>query len=124
MNDIARCLREIDKVKEVAEGQATPYAARSRIARLTLAATRLVCTAVGMPAPDRPVVLPMPAGAGPELVRVVNVCNRLKTMAKSVAQPSEPLEQRWQTMWSALQRELDELAAALRSWQECDRSAC
>ena len=47
MNDIARCLRQIDKVKEVAEGETTPYAARSRIARLTLDATRLVCSALG-----------------------------------------------------------------------------
>lgn len=124
MNDIASCLREIDKVKEVAEGQATPYAARSRIARLTLATTRLACTALDMPAPDRPMALPVPADACPELVRVVDVCNSLKSLAKSVAQPSEPLEQRWRTMWLALQRELDELATALRSWQERGRSTC
>ena len=40
MKNIAKCLREIEKVKEVAEGEAIPYAARSRIARLTLDTTR------------------------------------------------------------------------------------
>lgn len=117
MNDIARCLREIDKVKEVAEDQAIPYAARSRIARLTLNTTRLVCSALGMPVPDRPSGLPKPVDAGPELARVVDACNRLGSLSKSVAQPSEPLEQRWRRMWLALLRELDELAAALRDWQ-------
>ena len=116
-NDIARCLREIDKVKEVAEGQAIPYAARSRIARLTLNTTRLVCAALGLPAPDRPQMLAKPVDAGSELARVVDVCNRLNSLARSVAQPSEPLEQRWRKMWGALLRELDELAAALGDWQ-------
>lgn len=117
MNDIARCLRQIDKVKEVAEGQTTPYAARSRIARLTLDATRLVCSALGMPKPDRPSALSKPVDADAELARVVDACNRLNGLSKSVAQPSEPLEQRWRTMWQALLQELDELAAALRDWQ-------
>ena len=115
--DISRCLREIDKVKEVAEGQAIPYAARSRIARLTLNTTRLVCSALGLPVPDRPLPLAKPVDAGAELVRVVDACNRLNSLAKSVSQPSEPLEQRWRTMWAALLRELDELAAALGEWQ-------
>ena len=116
MNDIARCLREIDEVKEVAEGEAIPYAARSRIARLTLDTTRLVCSALGLPRPDRPLALSRPVDASSELVRVVDVCNRLNRLSKSVAQPSEPLEQRWRTMWAALLAELDELAAALRDW--------
>ena len=117
MNDIARCLREIDKVKEVAEDQAMPYAARSRIARLTLDTTRLVCSALCMPMPDRPGALAKPVDTGPELTRIIDVCNRLNSLAKSVAQPSEPLEQRWRAMWFALLRELDQLAAALRDWQ-------
>ena len=116
MNDITRCLRKIDKVKEVAEGQAIPYAARSRIARLTLDTTRLVCSALGMPVPDRPLTLAKPVNASSELVKIIDVCNRLNNLAKSVAQPSEPLEQRWRTMWLALLGELDELAAALRDW--------
>ena len=116
MNDIASCLRQIDKVKEVAEGETTPYAARSRIARLTLDATRLVCSALGMPVPDRPSALSKPVNADAELARVVDACNRLNSLSKSVAQPSEPLEQRWRTMWRALLQELDELAAALRDW--------
>lgn len=115
MNDMAKCLREIDKVKEVAEGGA-PYAARSRIARLTLNTTRLVCSALGAPAPDRPLALSKPVGASSELTRVIDVCNRLNSLSKSVAQPSEPLEQRWRKMWAALLADLDELAAALRDW--------
>ena len=117
MTDIARCLREIDKVKEVAEGEAMPYAARSRIARLTLDTTRLVCSALSMPVPDRPSALSKPANASSELARVVDACNRLNSLSKSVAQPSEPLEQRWRTMWAALLQELDELAGALRDWR-------
>lgn len=117
MTDIARCLREIDKVKGVVEGEAIAYAARSRITRLTLNTTRLICSALGMPAPDRPLVLSRPANASSELMRIVDVCNRLNGLSKSVAQPSEPLEQRWRTMWTELLRELDELAGALQDWR-------
>ena len=118
MEDIAKCLSEIEKVKEVAEGQAMPYAARSRLARLTLDTTRLACAAIGVPLPDRPGTLPvMGDDASTTLARVVASCDTLNQLGRSVAQPSEPLEARWRTMWQALLRELDELDAALRAWQ-------
>ena len=123
MRNIAKCLREIEKVKEVAEGEAKPYAARSRMARLTLDATRLVCATVDVPLPDRPQILPTPPDSGFRLARVVAACNKLNRLGKSVAQPSEPLEDRWRTMWHTLLSELDELDAALREWDNAGLTA-
>ena len=123
MKNIAKCLREIEKVKEVAEGEAIPYAARSRIARLTLDTTRLVCAAVRVPLPDRPQILRTPLGNDSKSTRVVAACNKLNHVARSVSQPSEPLEERWRTMWQALLSELDELDAALREWRDAETLA-
>jgi len=108
MSDITRCLCEINKVKRVAAGVEVAYVARSRLGRLILSVTRLICNQLGMPSPDRPGRLSVPDTVSEEVRVLVDVCNRLNEKAKTITQPSEPLDERWRSGWSVL---LGELAA-------------
>lgn len=114
MNEITRCLREIDKVKRVAAGVEVAYVARSRLGRLILSVTRLVCNRLDIETPDRPVRLSVPDTANQELQMLVDVCNRLNETVKTISQPSEPLDQRWRSGWSVLLEEVAELEGQLQ----------
>ena len=114
MSDIARCLKEIDKVKRVAAGVEAAYVARSRLGRLVLSVTRLVCNRLDIPAPDRPGHLSVPDRTNEEVRILIDVCNRLHETAKTITQPSEPLDERWRSGWSVLLGELAELERQLQ----------
>ncbi len=118
MNDVTKCLKEIEKIRGVAAGSEVAYVARSRIARLVLSVTCLVCSQLGMPEPDRPGHIVLPKCASDHDRLLATICNRLTATAKTITQPSEPLDDRWRSGWSLLSSELDALEHQLRSMQE------
>ena len=118
MNDIDNCLRHIAKVKRVARGEDAAYVARSRLGRLALSVAAIVAGTVGLPAPDRPGVLSVPDDANGDVRSLVTLCNRLSDTAKTLVQPSEPLDERWKDGWAALLRDLDLLEQRLRNARE------
>ena len=93
MKNVDRILRQITKIREVAAGEALPYVGRSRIGRLVFALNELVADDQG--------------GA------ITNVGRRIQDVAKTVCQPSEPLDTRWRRGWSDLLLELDRLELLL-----------
>lgn len=113
MDNIARCLDQIEKLKRVATGEDAAYVARSRIGRLILNVMRLVCNAVDIEPPSRPGPMLEPAGADEQLRYLIRICNHVNETAKTITQPSEPLDERWKSGWSALQSDLAELEECL-----------
>jgi hypothetical protein len=98
MKELLICLRQVQKIRQVASGEALPYVARSRIGRLIT-------------------VLNAMAGQleGHHAKVLVHHCKQVQAIAKTICQPSEPLDNRWRAGWSELLRELDELDLALRA---------
>lgn len=113
MNSIDRCLAEIRAVRDVVEGHATPYVARSRIGRLALSTAVLVAEEVGLPRPDLPGPVQLPADVSEEMSDLAHLCGRIVEIARHVGQPSEPLADRWERAWQQLLEELDQLERLL-----------
>lgn len=96
MKELAICLRQIQKIRQVASGDALPYVARSRIGRLI--------TGLGT------MTAQVDDHSGRELV---HHSKQVQSIAKTICQPSEPLDSRWRAGWSELLTELDQLELAL-----------
>ena len=120
MARIESCLSHIQAVRTVAAGVEPAYVARSRIGRLTLSTAALVAREVGIPRPDFPRPLPVPMNGPRYLVEVTGSCNRLVSISRHLAQPSEPLDERWRRGWSELLAELATLEAHLVALRETD----
>jgi hypothetical protein len=115
VNRIDRCLSQVAAIRAVAAGQAPPYVARSRIGRLALSVAALVAQEAGLSAPDLPRPIRVPAGAPAQLRDLAERCNRLSQLARHVAQPSEPLDDRWRRGWHQLLGEVSGLEEQLQS---------
>jgi hypothetical protein len=115
MSRTNRCLSQIAAIRDVAAGQAPPYVARSRIGRLALSVAVLVAEEGGLPAPDLPRQIRVPADASAHLRDLAERCNRLSQLARHIAQPSEPLDDRWRRGWHELLGEIGRLEERLRA---------
>lgn len=98
MKEIDICLRQVQKIRQVAAGEALPYVARSRIGRLIAGLNAIT----GQLEEHR-------------AKRFEYHSNQVQSISKTICQPSEPLDNRWRAGWSELLRELDELESALTS---------
>jgi len=114
MNTVDRCLAEIRAIRDVADGDATPYVARSRIGRLALSTAVLLADETGLPHPDLPGSIQLPPGAPPWVSDLAHRCSRLAEIARHIAQPSEPLADRWNRGWQQLLEEIDLLEEQLK----------
>ena len=113
MNNINLCLDQIKKVQQVGSEEEVAYVARSRIGRLILNVLRLICKTVDASPPNRPGPIQVPLGADEHLRSLINICNHLNETAKTITQPSEPLDERWRAGWSELQSDLIMLEKSL-----------
>ena len=109
MKEIDNCLRQIAKIRLVAQGEEVAYVARSRLGRLVLGVGQLVGKVSGISVSDRPGRLTVPEDASSDVRGLMNLCNQLNDTAKTLVQPSEPLDERWRTGWSELMAELGHL---------------
>jgi len=110
-----RCIRQINKVREVAAGAEVAYVARSRLSRLILSLVQLVSKECGLEIPDRLFPVHPREGSSDFSVELACLCNRLLEASRTLCQPSEPLDERWRSGWSALLDDLDELEMKLSS---------
>jgi hypothetical protein len=113
MSGLERCLTQIQAIRNVAAGDEPAYVARSRIGRLTSSVATLVAKETGMPAPVRAAAIPLPATESPNLRSVASSCNHIVAISSHLAQPSEPLDDRWRSGWSELLAELADLEISL-----------
>lgn len=121
MTAVDTCLRQIEEIRDVAHGAQAAYVARSRVGRLVLSATRFAATQIGMPLPERPLRMEVPADASSSSQGLIACCNRLLDIAKTITQPSEPLDDRWRSGWAAMLSELDDLETQLTALRTVER---
>ena len=114
MKEIDNCLRQVAKVRSVAREEEVAYVARSRLGRLVLAVAQVVGRISNVRTVDRPARLPVPTNAPVDVRVLVEICNSLIDTTKTLVQPSEPLDKRWQSGWSALMADLDRIEHQLR----------
>lgn len=103
------CLHLIRKVREVAAGEEVAYVARSRIGRLVLALTKLVGKITKIDVGDRPSRIAALEEPSLDVRKLITHCNVLYDTSRILAQPSEPLDERWKKGWSRLLHSLDEI---------------
>lgn len=92
MSESKRCLRQVQKIKDVASGKSLPYVARSRIGRLVLGLNALASKT-----------------KGERGIEVAALGGKIHSITKSICQPSEPLDARWRAGWAELISELAKL---------------
>lgn len=114
MDSAARCLSQIQAIRNVAVGDAPPYVARSRIGRLATSAGSLAAEAGKVSAPCARGRVEVPANETTKSMALVNSVNRLRDLARHVAQPSEPLDGRWQRAWGELLEQLSRLEGCIK----------
>jgi hypothetical protein len=113
MSAEARCLDLIEKVRDAADDPAAAYLIRSRLRRAILSCARMVAGEYGAQKPDIPGVFVAPTGSSDTDFEIVALCNRIHGIARELCQPSESFDVRWKDGWAILERELDQLYAAL-----------
>lgn len=106
MNRSARCLTQIQAIRDVADGEDPPYVARSRIGRLATSVVALASEVSGVDMPSLPQLIEIPSHMPKEVRALVNSSNRLHELARHVSQPSEALDWRWRRAWEQLLEEL------------------
>lgn len=117
MASITRCLRDIDKVREVASGAERAYVARSRLDRLILRVTNLARSAI-----DGRVDSNSNTTATKTHTRILETCEKLDACRRSAGHASEPLDARWRQMWQEIIMLLDKLHALLERLRAQDAS--
>ena len=113
MSSTTLCRARIQQVRALAADPEVAYAARTRLHRAILACARLVAQEVGLPKPQFPVRYCIPTNTSRDLQRICDITNQLLDRAKSICQPSEPLDDRWSQGWSEILNRLDELEKCL-----------
>ena len=118
MSRIDRCLSQIRAIRDVAAGLEAPYVARSRIGRLAMSTVALVAEEAGLPAPERPGPIRLLDGTSEKLSELAARLDRLREITRHIAQPSEPLDNRWKRGWDELLQELQILEELLERLDE------
>ena len=117
MKEIDNCLRHVAKLRAVAREEEVAYVARSRLGRLVLAVAQVVAKVSTLRTLDRPARLPVPSHAPVDVRVLVETCNSLIDTTKTLVQPSEPLDSRWQSGWSSIMADLDRIEHQLHAIQ-------
>lgn len=115
MKEIDSCLRQVAKLRAVAREEEVAYVARSRLGRLVLDVAEVVGRISNLRTVDRPARLTVPINASVEVRVLVETCNSMIDTAKTLVQPSEPLDKRWKKGWSSLMADLDRIEHQLRA---------
>jgi hypothetical protein len=115
MTDIEACLSQINAIRAVAAGVEPAYVARSRLGRLTLTASAMVASRLGIEPPELPHQSYASVATGSVMAPIAVSCDRLTELSRHLSQPSEPLQERWVRGWSSLLAQLDLLEQQLKA---------
>ena len=110
MVTVATCLEDIDRVREVASGAEHAYVARSRLSRLVL---RVTNAASGLRGASLDKVVDAETVEWAD--RLLMTCSELDACRRSATHASEPLDERWQSMWQEMLAHLDTLQTLLEN---------
>ena len=115
MKEIDNCLRQVAKLRAVAREEEVAYVARSRLGRLVLAVAEVVGGMSNLRTVDRPARLTVPINAPVDVRVLAETCNSMIDTAKTLVQPSEPLDKRWKSGWFSLMADLDRIEHQLHA---------
>lgn len=107
------CLDLVKAAKASAEDPETAYVLRTRLKRSLLAAGQLAAELAGVQGPL------MPEDIGRLIIKdqrsseIVKICSSLIGKTRSLCQPSEALDSRWRSGWTAVHQDLHLLEKAL-----------
>lgn len=109
MNMTKECRKQLSMVKESAADSTLAYVARTRLRRLILTCSRMIARKHGLTEPKLPGSFQVPEGAPHDFYELAECCNHLDGIARTLCQPSEPLDVRWKTEWANVRVELERI---------------
>lgn len=112
------CLRLIASTRAVAEDPESAYASRARLKRSLLSAGQLAAARAGVPGPMMPEDIVSMHVQDPVSSEILHICVALLSKARSLCQPSEALDSRWRSGWTAVCDDLELLERSLRTNQD------
>jgi hypothetical protein len=112
-NTRARCLKQLDAVRQAADDTDAAYLMRTRLRRALLTTARHIAEVEGVCEPDMPGVYELRPGMSLLSIELVETCNRIYADSEALCQPSEALDMRWRSGWQGLQADLAKLEKLL-----------
>jgi hypothetical protein len=109
----ADAVAQLDAVREAAADPRAAYLIRSRLRRALLSCARSVAETQNLEKPSLPGQWAVGPQASTDIAEIVALCRRVHQNSEHLCQPSESFDVRWDTGWSVLRRDLDELQDAL-----------
>jgi hypothetical protein len=113
-NTRARCLKQLEAVRQAADDTDAAYLMRTRLRRALLTTARHVAEVDGAYAPEMPGIYEVRPDMSTLSIELVETCNRIYADSEALCQPSEALDMRWKNGWRAIQSDLAKLEALLR----------
>lgn len=101
----AVCLRNIKRVRVSASDPQAAYLIRTRLRRALLSCVTRAAQLAGRTPPLLPGTYPVLGP--PEARNLIALCNTIHTSTVRLCQPSEALDQRWESAWRELSKQLD-----------------
>lgn len=114
MDRVGRCLSQIEAIRSVAAGDVPPYVARSRIGRLAASVSTLATSVGGLRGLSVDDEFIPSFGGSSQTKELTSCLRRLRDASRHVAQPSEPLDNRWRRSWGELLKELSVLEDCIK----------
>ena len=112
------CLRLIASSKASAKDPESAYASRARLKRSVLSVGQLAAARAGVPSPMMPEDIARMRLQDPVSTEILKICVSLLSKARSLCQPSEALDSRWRSGWSAVCEDLELLERSLKTNQD------
>ena len=112
------CLRLIASTKASVKDPELAYASRARLKRSVLRVCQLAAVRAGVLGPMMPEDITRMRLQDPVLAEILQICTSLLSKARSLCQPSEALDSRWRSGWSAVCDDLELLELSLKANQD------
>ena len=112
------CLRLIASSKASAKDPESAYASRARLKRSVLSVGQLAAARAGVPGPMMPEDIARMRLQDPVSTEILKICVSLLSKVRSLCQPSEALDSRWRSGWSAVCEDLELLERSLTANQD------
>ena len=112
------CLYLIASSKASATDPDSAYASRARLKRSVLSVGQLAAARAGVPGPIMPEDIAGMRLHDPVSTEIIKICVSLLSKARSLCQPSEALDSRWRSGWSAVCDDLELLERLLKANQD------
>ena len=113
MPTLHNCLLLVKAARDSAREPESAYVLRARLKRSILGASQLAASCAGITGPMMPEDIERMSTDDAASAEVLRLSVSLLAKARTLCQPSEALDSRWRSGWSATRQDLDLLERAL-----------